>query len=159
MNTRGKPHVTVAAVIERDGRFLLVEEHAADGLRLNNPAGHLDPGEGPVEGCVRETLEETAHAFTPTALVGAYLSRQRQAAQDITYLRFAFCGTVGEWDRSQALDSGIVRTLWMTPDEIRATAHRHRSPMVLQCVEDYLRGQRYPLTLVHVDASVTAQED
>ena len=159
MNTRGKPHVTVAAVIERDGRFLLVEEHAADGLRLNNPAGHLDPGEGPVEGCVRETLEETAHAFTPTALVGAYLSRQRQAAQDITYLRFAFCGTVGVWDRSQALDSGIVRTLWMTPDEIRATAHRHRSPMVLQCVEDYLRGQRYPLTLVHVDASVTAQED
>ena len=159
MNTRWKPHVTVAAVIERDGRFLLVEEHAADGLRLNNPAGHLDPGEGPVEGCARETLEETAHAFTPTALVGVYLSRQRQAAQDVTYLRFAFCGTVGEWDRSQALDSGIVRTLWMTPDEIRATAHRHRSPMVLQCVEDYLRGQRYPLTLVHVDASVTAQED
>ena len=156
MKTRWKPHVTVAAVIERDGRFLLVEEHAVDGLRLNNPAGHLDRGEGPIEGCVRETLEETAYTFTPKALVGVYLSRQQREEEDITYLRFAFCGTVGECDRSRTLDIGIVRTVWMTPEEIRATAHLHRSPMVLQCVQDYLRGQRYTLDLVQVDASVMA---
>ena len=83
---RWKPSVTVAAIIEKDGRFLLVEEHTTDGLRLNNPAGHLEPGESPAEGCVREVLEETAHAFTPRSLVGVYLTK----AQDVTYLRFAF---------------------------------------------------------------------
>lgn len=159
MNNRWKPNVTVAAVIERDGHFLLVEEQAADGLRLNNPAGHLDPGEDLIAGCVRETLEETAHPFTPEALVGVYLSRQRQGNDDTTYLRFAFCGTLGEQDRNRPLDLGIVRTLWMTPDEIRATTPRHRSPIVLQCVEDYLRGQRFPLALIHVHPSVTASLD
>ena len=161
MTTRWTPHVTVAAIIERGGRFLLVEEETSDGLRLNNAAGHLDPGESPEQGCSREALEETTHRFTPTALVGIYLSRfQRPATgEDITYVRMAFCGDIGELQPHLSLDEGIVRTLWMTPDEIRATAHCHRSPMVLQCVEDYLRGQRYPLTLVHVDASVTAQED
>ena len=148
--------MTVAAVIERDGRFLLVEEHTPEGLRLNNPAGHLDPGESPAQGCARETREETAHTFTPTALVGIYLSRFQRGDEDITYLRFAYCGEVGECDPTRALDTGIVRTLWLTADEIRESANRHRSPLVLQCMEDYLAGKRYPLDLVCTDASVWA---
>ncbi|MGJ7511094.1 NUDIX hydrolase [Variovorax sp. GT1P44] len=153
MAERWKPNVTVAAVIEQDGRFLLVEEESADGLRLNTPAGHLDPGESPAAGCVRETLEETAHHFAPTALIGIYMARAR-GEEDITYLRFAFTGTLGAFEPHRALDHGIVRTLWMTPDEIRASTARHRSPLLLQCVEDYLAGKRYPLELIHVHASV-----
>lgn len=157
MDARWKPNVTVAAVIERNGRFLLVEEETADGLRLNNPAGHLDCGESPVHACVRETLEETAHAFTPTALIGMYLSRQRTPdGGDTTYLRFAFCGELGWFDPTRALDTGIVRTLWLTGSEIRACADRHRSPLVVQCMEDFLKGARYPLDLVHTDPSVFA---
>ena len=149
------PRVTVAAVIERDGRFLLVEEETADGLRLNNPAGHLEPGEAPAEGCARETLEETAHGFTPTALVGVYLSRtERPTGEDTTYMRLAFCGELGEFDPHRPLDTGIVRTLWMTPPEIRASADRHRSPLLLRCLDDYLAGRRYPLSLVYTHASV-----
>lgn len=160
MNTRWKPHVTVAAVIERDGRFLLVEEETADGLRLNNPAGHLDCGETPEQACTRETLEETAYGFTPGALVGIYLSRQRTAqGGDTTYLRFAFCGTLGDCDPHRKLDTGIVRTLWLTADEIRASAARHRSPQLVQCMEDYLMGTRYPLAMVRTDPSVTVQTD
>lgn len=154
MDTRWKPSVTVAAVIEQDGRFLLVEEHTAEGLRLNNPAGHLDPGESPAQGCAREALEETAWHFTPTALVGIYLSRFQRPDTDITYLRFAFCGTLGAFEAQRTLDTGIVRALWLTPDEIRASTARHRSPLVLQCMEDYLRGQRHPLDLVYTDASI-----
>lgn len=162
MNTRWKPSTTVAAVIERDGRFLLVEEHTPEGLKLNNPAGHLDPGESPASGCARETLEETAYQFTPAALVGIYLSRfirpdNKQlgsAAEDITYLRFAYCGTLGLLDAQRTLDTGIVRTVWLTADEVRASSARHRSPLVVQCMEDYLRGQRYPLELVTTDPSV-----
>ncbi|HSW16024.1 MAG TPA: NUDIX hydrolase [Ramlibacter sp.] len=156
MRARWKPSVTVAAIIERDGRFLLVEEHTPEGLKLNNPAGHLDPGESPAQGCAREALEETAYGFEPTALVGVYLSRfQREATgEDVTYLRFAFCGRLGEHDPQRALDRGIVRTLWMTPQEIRASAHRHRSPLLLRCMDDYLAGARHPLTLVTTDDSI-----
>ncbi|GAB4090884.1 NUDIX hydrolase [Hydrogenophaga soli] len=150
MSERWKPSVTVAAVIERDGRYLLVEEHTPEGLRLNNPAGHLEPGESPEQGVVREVLEETAHPFTPQALVGVYLARRA----DTTYLRFAYCGTVADAVPGRALDHGIVRTVWMTPDEVRASAHRHRSPLVVQCMEDHLRGQRHPLGVVHTAASV-----
>lgn len=158
MNERWRPSVTVAAVIEHDGRFLLVEEHTDEGLKLNNPAGHLDPGESPEQGCARETLEETAHHFTPTALVGVYLSRFHRPSsggdpQDITYLRFAYCGDLGEAEPGRTLDEGIVRTHWLTADEVRASADRHRSPLVLRCMEDYLAGQRYPLTLVQTDLS------
>ncbi len=154
---RWKPNVTVAAVIERDGRFLLVEEHTAGGLKLNTPAGHLDPGESPAEGCAREALEETAHHFTPTALVGVYMARfQKQAGgEDVTYMRFAFSGELGAFEPERPLDTGIVRTLWLGIDEIRASTERHRSPLLLQCIEDYLAGQRYPLDLIHVDPSVT----
>jgi 8-oxo-dGTP pyrophosphatase MutT (NUDIX family) len=164
-NERFKPSVTVAAIIERDGKFLLVEEHTPEGLRLNNPAGHLESGESPQAGCVREALEETARHFAPTALVGVYLSRFQRPAriddhgshpfEDITYLRFAFCGTVGEAIPDRVLDDGIVRTLWLSPDEIRASSARHRSPLLLRCMEDYLAGQRYPLSMVLTDASVT----
>ncbi|MES2384890.1 MAG: NUDIX hydrolase [Pseudomonadota bacterium] len=160
MNSRWKPSVTVAAIIERGGKFLLVEEHTQDGLRLNNPAGHLDPGEGTVQACVRETLEETAFHFTPEALVGIYMSRfekavpGQQAPLDITYMRFAFCGTLGEEVVGQALDEGIVRTLWLSPEEIRACVPRHRSPLLLTCMEDYLAGKRYPVDLMTVDPSV-----
>lgn len=158
MDTRWKPNVTVAAIIEREGRFLLIEEHTPEGLRLNNPAGHLDPSESPITACARETLEETGHAFEPAALVGVYLSRVRREAtrEDITYLRFAFSGTLGARDPDRSLDHGIVRTLWMTPEEVRASADRHRSPVVLQCMEDYLQGRRFPLDLVHTDPSVLA---
>ena len=158
MSTRWKPSVTVAAIIERDGRYLLVEEHTPEGLRLNNPAGHLDPGESPEQGVAREALEETAFTFTPTALVGVYLSRFQRAStgEDITYLRLAYCGELGAFDAGRALDTGIVRTLWMTPDEVRASAGRHRSPLVLRCIEDHLAGQRFPLATVHTDPSVWA---
>lgn len=157
MDKRWKPNVTVAAVIERDGRFLLVEEETAEGLRLNNPAGHLDPGESPADGCAREALEETAHLFRPTALVGIYLSRTRRSAtgEDVTYLRLAFCGELGARDPARALDHGIVRTLWLTPDEIRASAGRHRSPLVMRGVDDYLAGIRHPLSAIYTDPSVT----
>jgi phosphatase NudJ len=156
MNTRWKPSVTVAAIIERGGQFLLVEEHTPEGLRLNNPAGHLDPGESLQDACARETLEETTHAFTPRALVGVYQSRMYRAntGEDISYLRFAFCGDLGEVQPGRTLDDGIVRTLWMSPDEIRASTDRHRSPLLLRCMEDYLAGMRYPLDTVTTDASV-----
>jgi len=156
MKIRWKPSVTVAALMERDGKFLLVEEHTDSGLKLNNPAGHLDPGESPADGCAREALEETAHHFKPTALVGIYLSRFRKQStgEDITYMRFAFCGTVGDEVPGMALDEGIVRALWMTEEEIRANEHRHRSPLLLRCLDDYLAGKRYPLDMVYTDDTV-----
>lgn len=154
---RWRPSVTVAAIIEQGGRFLLVEEETAEGLKLNNPAGHLDPGESPEQGCMREALEETARRFKPEALVGIYLARQQSSTNgdDITYLRFAYCGSVGEPEPGRTLDQGIVRTLWLSPDEIRASSARHRSPLLLQCMEDYLRGRRYPLELVFAHPSIT----
>ena len=164
MDTRWKPSVTVAAVIERqmDGvqQFLLVEEETRDGLKLNNPAGHLDPGESLAQACARETLEETAFHFTPTALVGVYLSRFERSASgndealDITYLRFAFCGELGQHQAGRELDHGIVRALWLTADEIRASEGGHRSPLLLRCLEDYLAGKRYPLELVTTNPTV-----
>lgn len=158
MSQRWKPGVTVAAVIERDGRYLLIEEHTPEGLRLNNPAGHLDPGESPEQACAREVLEETTHAFQPTGLVGVYLSRfvREATREDVTYLRMAFFGHLGAPIEGRRLDHGIVRTLWMTPDEVRASAARHRSPLVLKCIEDHARGQQYPLSLIHTHPSVLA---
>ena len=150
-----KPSVTVAAVIERDGLFLLVEEETSDGVRLNQPAGHLDPFESLEQAVIRETLEETAHDFTPTALVGMYMSRYRSArtGEDVTYLRFTFCGTVGALHQ-RPLDHGIIRTLWMGRDEMAACTERHRSPIMLKCVDEYLAGKRTPLALLHTHASV-----
>ncbi len=156
-----KPSVTVAAIIERGGLFLMVEERTPEGLCINNPAGHIERGESPEQACIRETLEETAHHFRPTALVGLYMSRfQRQrpeGLQDITYLRMAFCGQLGAYESARALglaDEGIERTLWMSLQELQQSQARHRSPLVLRCVQDYLAGKRLALNAVQVDASV-----
>lgn len=160
---RWAPSVTVAAIIEDQGRYLLVEEHTAEGLRLNNPAGHLEQGESPLQAVVREALEETACAFTPEALLGVYLARfqrpagpgpEGRAAEDVTYLRLAYGGHVGRPEPGRRLDDGIVRTLWLTLDEIRASQARHRSPLVLQCVQDHAAGIRHPLAVVNAGASL-----
>jgi 8-oxo-dGTP pyrophosphatase MutT (NUDIX family) len=150
MSETWKPSVTVAAIIERDGRFLLVEEETSDGVRINQPAGHLDPNESLVQAVIRETLEESAHDFTPTALVGTYMSRYLSArtGQEVTYLRFAFTGQLGS-AHDRPLDHGILRTVWMTRDELAACEEKHRSPLVLKCVDDYLQGQRAPLSLLY----------
>ncbi|WP_420993498.1 NUDIX hydrolase [Cupriavidus sp. 30B13] len=155
-----KASVTVAAVIERGGRFLLVEEETPDGLRLNQPAGHLDPGESLVHAVIRETLEETAHTFEPRALLGCYMARSASAGSsarpggDITYVRFAFTGELGALDAGRQLDVGIVRTVWMSADEIRACPERHRTPLLLSCVEDYLAGKRFALDALYTHVSV-----
>ena len=149
------PHVTVAAVVERDGRFLLVEEHTPAGLRLNQPAGHLEAGESLAQAVMRETLEETAQPFTPEALVGVYMTHFSRpdtvdGPQDgVTYLRFTYCGSMaGGPIAGRALDPDIVRTVWMSADELRACPERHRTPLVMQCVDDYLAGRRFPLDFV-----------
>lgn len=156
MPNRWKPNVTVSAVIERDQRFLLVEENTADGLRLNTPAGHLDPAETPIQACAREVLEETAYSFVPTDLVGIYMNRfvRTRTGSDITYMRFAFTGQLGLHHAHRVLDEGIVRTVWLSLPELQATAHLHRSPVVLQSVHDYLAGQRFDARMIHADPSI-----
>lgn len=154
---RWTPRVTVAAIIESQGRYLLVEEQTADGLRLNNPAGHLERGETPEQAVVREALEESARAFVPEALVGVYLARLPRGSDTVTYLRFAFHGRAGEPVAGRALDTGIVRTLWLTADELRASRPRHRSPLVWRCVQDHLRGQRFDLSAVVMDPSAAGE--
>ncbi len=160
MSTIWKPSVTVAAIIERDGQFLLVEEETNDGIRFNQPAGHLDPGESLTTAVSRETLEETAHDFSPQSLVGVYLSRyvSSRTGENVTYLRFAFTGELGA-AHDQPLDHGILRTVWMTYDALRACEAKHRSPLVLQCVDDYLAGKRSPLSLLSTHPSVTESVD
>ncbi|HEX6637072.1 MAG TPA: NUDIX hydrolase [Steroidobacteraceae bacterium] len=140
------PEVTVAAVVERDGRFLVVEELIGGQLVLNQPAGHLEDRESLVEAAVRETREETAWRFRPEALVGIYLWRSPDSGR--SFLRFAFCGAVDLHDASQPLDRGIQRALWLTRDQLRAQGARLRSPMVLRCLDDYLKGRRLPLASV-----------
>ncbi|MCG6933969.1 MAG: NUDIX hydrolase [Gallionella sp.] len=145
-----KPDVTVAAVIERDGKFLLVEEETSVGLRYNQPAGHLEADETLLDAVVRETLEESAYHFVPQHLLGIY--RWHSSESDTTYLRFAFSGKIAGHDAGRKLDSGIIRTLWQSHEEICATRSRHRSPLILHCVEDHLAGKRYPLELLaHYD--------
>ncbi len=141
-----KPNVTVAAVIERNGSFLLVEEETDDGIRFNQPAGHLDEGESLVAACAREAREETAWGFTPTSLVGIYQWPRPQG--DITYLRFAFAGQLGDHEEGRPLDAGILRAVWLTPEEIEASRDRHRSPLIWQCVQDWLAGRRFPLDVI-----------
>ena len=153
-----KPSVTVAAVVERDGRFLLVEEHTESGLRINQPAGHLDPGETLQHAVAREALEETAHPFNPTALLGIYLWRSPDPSRTTTYLRFAFIGEVGEPIAGRALDHGIVRTLWLSREELAQHTARWRSPLVGRCVDDYLKGQRYPLDVLYTHPTAVTQE-
>jgi 8-oxo-dGTP pyrophosphatase MutT (NUDIX family) len=141
-----KPDVTVAAIVEREGRFLLVEERTERGLLLNQPAGHLEPGESIVAAAMRETLEETAWEFTPEHLIGVY--RWRASHSAVSYLRFAFSGRLGAHHAGRTLDTGIVRALWLSPEQIRAGRDHHRSVLVVRCMEDYLAGKRAPLDLL-----------
>lgn len=146
-----KPNTTVAAVIERDGHFLLVEEHTEAGLRLNQPAGHLEHGESLLDAVRREVLEETGRDFQPQGLVGVYLS---EAADNVSYLRFTFWGCAGEALPGVSLDADILTTHWLSADEIAAQAARHRSPLVQRSLDDWLAGCRYPLALLqHLGAA------
>ena len=140
------PEVTVAAVVMRDGRFLLVEERIQGRLVLNQPAGHLEDRETLIEAAVRETREETAWRFHPEALVGTYLWRNPLNGR--SFLRFAFCGDVDDHQQQQPLDTGIVRTLWLSAAELQAQPARLRSPLVMRCIEDFLQGRRQPLDSV-----------
>lgn len=140
------PHVTVAAVIERQGRFLFVEELAGGERVYNQPAGHLEPGESLIEAVVRETLEETAARFTPSALLGVY--RWVHPRKGTTFLRFTFAGTCSEPDPDRELDDGILGTVWLSREELAASPERLRSALVLQNVDDFLNGRTYPLELL-----------
>lgn len=154
MTSKWKPNVTVAAVIERDNQFLMIEELTSDGIRLNQPAGHLEPSETLQAGCVREALEESAWQVEVQSLLGMYMSRyfSERTQEEVTYLRFAFiCKALV--DTRQSLDEGIIRALWMSPDEIRSCIVKHRSPLVMQCIDDYLRLKQaghpgYPLDML-----------
>lgn len=141
-----KPNTTVAAIVEQNGKFLLVEEETDRGNRFNQPAGHLEDGETLIQAVIRETLEETAYDFTPEALLGIY--HWKHPHNDTTYLRFAFIGKVGVHYPMQELDDGIIRAVWMTVDEIREKQILTRSSQVLTCIEDYIAGKRFPLEVV-----------
>ena len=140
------PEVTVAAIVEVDGRFLMVEERVSGALVLNQPAGHLEDRESLIEAVIREAREETAWRFHPEALVGVYL--WRSPITERSFLRFAFCGTVDDHQARLPLDIGIVRSVWMTHEQLLAQSARLRSPLVLRCIDDYLAGSRRPLDSV-----------
>lgn len=139
-----KPNVTVAAVVERGGKFLFVEEEIDGKLVLNQPAGHLDPGESLLNAAIRETREESAWDFEPEFLIGVY--RWHMEGKDRTYLRFAFAGRVSNHDPQQPLDDTITRTVWVARNEL--DDYTIRSPLVNRCLDDYLNGHRYPLSLL-----------
>jgi 8-oxo-dGTP pyrophosphatase MutT (NUDIX family) len=140
------PHLTVAAVIEQDGRYLFVEESINGRLVLNQPAGHVEPGESLIDAAVREVLEETGWDFEPDALVGIY--RWPLPGSDDAFFRFCFCGRPLRHHAGRALDEAIVQAIWLTADELAGAPERHRSPLVARCMDDYLAGIRYPLTML-----------
>jgi hypothetical protein len=137
------PHVTVSAILEQIGRFLLVEEETAQGLQCNQPADQLDPGESPLDAVRRETVEETVRAFGPKALL--QICRPQVRSTGTGDLRFAFCGELGAFCPDRALNTGMVHTVRLAPDEIEATAARRGTPLVAHWVQDYLTGRRYRL--------------
>jgi ADP-ribose pyrophosphatase YjhB (NUDIX family) len=141
-----KPDVTVAAIVEREGRFLLIEEHVGNRLVINQPAGHLEHNETLVSAAVRETLEETAWTFVPEAVSGVYLWQHPE--RNVSFLRVTFTGHVTVHHPERRLDRGIRRTLWLSREEVAQRAEHLRSPMVLQCIDDHLAGQRFPLDLL-----------
>ena len=142
------PRVTVAAVVERAGRYLMVEERDSAGRTvLNQPAGHLEASESLVEAARREVLEETCRDFHPTGLVGIY--RWPQPGRERTYLRFCFIGDVGEPEPQRKRDPDILATHWLSREELAAEPLRMRSPMVLRCIEDAERAEPSPLELLH----------
>ena len=140
------PHATVAALIERDGCYLMVREHTRHGIRINQPAGHWEAGETLLDAVRREVLEESGYEFTPTALLGIYVSDKDD--KSVTYLRMTFIGTVDDAPVHDELDDGIIEAVWMTPDEIMAERAIHRNPIVTQCLTDYINGQKLDLALV-----------
>ena len=150
MSTRWKPSVTVAAIIERhvgDTRqFLLVEEHTPEGLKLNNPAGHLDPDESLIDAAIRETLEETGSDVELTGVIGIYL--YTAPSNGVTYQRICFAGKAVKHHPDYKLDTGIIGPLWLTRDELLAQRDRWRSELTLQCIDDYLGGKLFDLTLI-----------
>ncbi len=141
-----KPHAVVASVIEKDERFLLVEELSRGKAVLNQPAGHLEDGENYLDAVVRETLEETTWQFEPQAIVGIY--RWRHRARKMTHVRVTYCGSVSKPLTSTQRDPEIIDTHWLSLKDIEAKAKQHRSPLVLQCIYDYLDGKRFPLELI-----------
>jgi len=141
-----KPHTTVAAMVERDGKFLLVKEMVKGEIVFNQPAGHLNPGESLIEAVVRETLEETQYEFTPTGLQGIYRLVPDKNS-NTTYIRYLFRGNIGK-NFNGRLDDGIISAEWMGYEEIQSCREQHRSPLVLQCIEDYLHKQPYPLDII-----------
>jgi 8-oxo-dGTP pyrophosphatase MutT (NUDIX family) len=150
-----RPGVTVAAVVERAGKFLFVREQTDQGIRLNQPAGHLDPAESLLDAVVRETREETGWRVEPVSVVGIYLSRYQWAATDtdVTYLRFGIHCRALRADPDLPLDDGILEAVWLTPAEVAGCTAEHRSPQVAQTLNDYLAGQQYPLDILHTDAA------
>src|SRR5687768_9147079 len=145
-----KPNVTVAAVVEKDGKYLLVEEQTSSGILFNQPAGHLEPDESIVHAAMRETLEETGYTFAPQSVLGIY--HWHSPAENTTFIRFAFSGSVIDHDPGRVLDAGIVRAGWFGIDEIRQMGHRYRSPLVMKCIDDHRAGRRYSLDiLTHCD--------
>jgi len=148
------PDVTVAAIVERDDRFLMVDEMVSGALVLNQPAGHLEADESLFAAVVRETLEETAWHFVPQALSGIYL--WRNPANHRTFLRFAFVGRCDIHHPGRPLDEGIRRAVWMTRDEILAESNRLRSPMVMQCIDDFYAGKRFPLSALNDMGNLSA---
>jgi len=141
-----KPAVTVTAILEDAGRFLFVEEMSGGRLVLNQPAGHLDPGESLIAACKREVLEETAHRCTPTALVGIY--RHHYAPEDVTFLNFSFVARIDGIEKGRPLDAEILRLHWLSWEEIEARREEHRSPLVAERLIDYRAGRRYPLDIL-----------
>ncbi|MDH5300749.1 MAG: NUDIX hydrolase [Gammaproteobacteria bacterium] len=142
---RWSPHVTVAAVIEHNNRFLIVEELVRGEARFNQPAGHWEPNESLIEAVIREVLEETAYDFTPTHLLGIY--HWHNTDNNITYLRFAFCGEVGQ-KQDRKLDDGIIAAHWLSYEDIEKSQEQHRSPQVLRCIDDFLAGKRLPIDAI-----------
>ena len=139
-------HVTVAAIIKHDGKFLVVEENVSGKTVINNPAGHLEDGESLVDAIKREVMEETGRKFEPEDIVGIYLWRHPE--QEASILRIAFQGHAGEQDPDVELDPEIIQPLWMTADELRERSADHRSPLVMRGIDDFLSGHRYPLSLL-----------
>lgn len=145
-NMARMPDITVAAVTETDGRFLVVEERINRRLVFNQPAGHVEQGESLIEAVIREVREETAWGFLPEALLGVYLWRNPTSGR--SYMRFAFTGKVSDHDAQQPLDRGIVCTHWLSREDLLEREPRLRSPLVLRCIEDYIGGVRRPLDAV-----------
>lgn len=141
-----KPRVTVAAVIERDGRYLMVEEETSNGIAFNQPAGHLEEGESLVDAVIRETLEETAWHFRPESIIGIHLWNHPQKEE--TFLRVSFKGVATSHDEGLPLDEGIIQALWMSRDELASQPDKLRSPLVLNSIDDYIAGERYPLSIL-----------